>query len=136
MPGECPRCGARLLKRTGKSKKNNKQYTFYTCEKGKDDCGFSTFDVPTAENCPECGKTMFKKSGKGAHKGFCTNEECGLFVPEDKRGGWVKKAKDADGDSGSEATSAAKTKKPSPMTKRTVKAKSTGMRKAPAKKAK
>jgi DNA topoisomerase-1 len=97
MPGECPLCGSRLLKRTGKSKKNNKPYTFYTCEKGKDDCGFSTFDVPTAEYCPECGKTMFKKAGKGAHKAFCVNEHCSLFTPEEKRGGWVKKKTDSDG---------------------------------------
>ncbi|MFR3664871.1 type I DNA topoisomerase, partial [Flintibacter sp.] len=32
MPGKCPKCGGRLLKRTGKSKKTGKQYTYYCCE--------------------------------------------------------------------------------------------------------
>ena len=32
MPGKCPKCGGRLLKRTGTSKKTNKQYTYYCCE--------------------------------------------------------------------------------------------------------
>jgi len=117
MPGECPKCGAKILKRQGKSKKNNKPYTFYTCEKGKDDCGFMTFDVPTAEHCAECGMTMFKKSGKGAHKAFCQNEECSLFVPEDKRGGWVKKVKAED----SESADAQTVEKKAPAKKATTK---------------
>jgi DNA topoisomerase-1 len=96
MPGVCPKCGGRILKLSGKSKKNNKPYTFFACEKGKDVCGFITFDVPTADVCPECGKTAFKKSGKGAHKPFCVNEECSQFLPEDKRGGWTKKKVTAD----------------------------------------
>ena len=29
MPGKCPKCGGRLVKRTGTSKKTNKQYTYY-----------------------------------------------------------------------------------------------------------
>ena len=29
MPGRCPKCGERLMKRTGVSKKNGKQYTYY-----------------------------------------------------------------------------------------------------------
>ena len=57
MPGRCPKCGSGLLKR-----KSKKGYAFYACEKGTD-CGFMTWDVPTAEDCPECGQTMFKKSG-------------------------------------------------------------------------
>lgn len=32
MPGRCPKCGGRLMKRTGTSKKTNKQYTYYCCE--------------------------------------------------------------------------------------------------------
>ena len=32
MPGKCPKCGGRLFKRTGKSKKTGKQYTYYCCE--------------------------------------------------------------------------------------------------------
>ena len=32
MPGRCPKCGGRLLKRTGTSRKSGKQYTYYCCE--------------------------------------------------------------------------------------------------------
>ena len=36
-------------------------YAYYACEKGTE-CGFMTWDVPTAEDfCPVCGKTMFKQ---------------------------------------------------------------------------
>ena len=80
MPGKCPKCGSRILKRTSK-----KGYTFYACERGTD-CGFMTWYVPTKDYCPSCGKTLFKPSGKGRLKSFCINEECPAFVPEDKRG--------------------------------------------------
>ncbi len=86
MPGKCPKCTGRILKRTSK-----KGYTYYACEKGAE-CGFMTWDVPTKDNCPECGKTMFKLSGRGQKKPFCANEECSAFLPEDKRG-YKRKAK-------------------------------------------
>ena len=79
MPGKCPKCGSRILKRTSK-----KGYTFYACERGAD-CGFMTWYVPTKDYCPSCGKTLFKPSGKGQKKAFCINEECSEFVPEEKR---------------------------------------------------
>ena len=79
MPGSCPKCGSRILKRTSK-----KGYVFYACERGTD-CGFITWDVPTKDVCPQCGKTMFKRSGRGPLKSFCINEECPAFVPEEKR---------------------------------------------------
>lgn len=85
MPGRCPKCGSRILKRTSKN-----GHTYYACEKGAA-CGFMTWDVPTADNCPECGQTMFKKSGRGYKKPFCINEKCSNFLPEEKRG-FVKKA--------------------------------------------
>ena len=85
MPGRCPKCGSGMLKR-----KSKKGYAFYACEKGQE-CGFMTWDVPTAEDCPECGQTMFKKSGKGRMKPFCINENCSRFLPEDKRGYYRKK---------------------------------------------
>ena len=85
MPGKCPKCGGRILKRTSK-----KGYVFYACERGTD-CGFITWDVPTKDYCPSCGKTMFKKSGRGALKPFCINEECPNYLPEDRRG-YRKKA--------------------------------------------
>ena len=79
MPGKCPKCGGRILKRT-----SQKGYVFYACERGTD-CGFITWDVPTKDVCPQCGKTMFKRSGRGPLKSFCINEECPAFVPEEKR---------------------------------------------------
>ncbi len=80
MPGRCPKCGAGMLKR-----KSKRGYAYYACETGAD-CGFMTWDVPTADDCPQCGQTMFKRSGKGAHKPFCINEACSAFLPEDQRG--------------------------------------------------
>ena len=88
MPGKCPKCGGRILKRTSK-----KGYVFYACERGTD-CGFITWDVPTKDVCPQCGKTMFKRSGRGPLKSFCINEECPAFVPEEKRR-YPKKKTDA-----------------------------------------
>ena len=85
MPGRCPKCGSTILKR-----KSKKGYAYYACEKGAD-CGFMTWDVPTAEDCPECGFTLFKKSGKGRNKPFCINETCSKFLPEDQRGYYKKK---------------------------------------------
>ena len=68
MPGSCPKCGGKILLR--KSAKGNK---YYACEKGKE-CGFMTWDDPTAENCPNCGKTLFKRRGGLI---VCNNEGCG-----------------------------------------------------------
>ena len=85
MPGRCPKCGSGMLKR-----KSKKGYAFYACEKGTE-CGFMTWDVPTAEDCPECGQTLFKKSGKGRMKPFCINEQCSRFLPENRRGYYKKK---------------------------------------------
>jgi DNA topoisomerase-1 len=87
MPGKCPKCGLRILKRTSKN-----GYTYYACEHLKE-CGFLTWDVPVADNCPLCGQTMFKLSGRGARKPFCINEKCKDFLPEDKRG-YKRKPKD------------------------------------------
>jgi len=87
MPGKCPKCGGKILKKTSK-----KGYVFYACERGQEQCGFITWDVPTKDYCPACGKTMFKLSGRGPLKSFCINEECTNFVPEDKRS-YKKKVK-------------------------------------------
>ena len=85
MPGRCPKCGNGLLKR-----KSKRGYAYYACEQGAE-CGFMTWDVPTADDCPECGQTMFKKSGRGRMKPFCVNEKCVNFLPEDQRGYYKKK---------------------------------------------
>ena len=88
MPGRCPKCGSTILKR-----KSKRGYAYYGCERGAD-CGFMTWDVPTAEDCPTCGQTMFKKSGRGRNKPFCVNESCPNFLPEDKRGYYKKKTEE------------------------------------------
>ena len=128
MPGKCPACGSRLLKRTSRN-----GYTYYACEKGRD-CpwrgtgsdgkeiiGFMTWDVPTKEVCPECGQTMFKRSGKGKLKPFCINEKCPNFLPEDKRG-YKKKAESKPAAEGEAAEDAAQEKAPAkkPAAKKTA----------------
>ena len=85
MPGRCPKCGSTILKR-----KSKRGFAYYACERGAE-CGFMTWDVPTAEDCPKCGMTMFKRSGKGRMKPFCINGTCENFLPEDKRGYYKKK---------------------------------------------
>ena len=132
MPGKCPKCGGRLLKRTGKSKKTGKQYTYYCCEhlNSKDEsrrCDFMTWDVPVKDNCPVCGWTMFKKSGRGFKKPFCINEQCSNFTPEEKRGGWKKKTEEADAPAqeGEESAKKSAAKKSTATKKTTKKADST-----------
>ena len=85
MPGRCPKCGSGMLKR-----KSKRGYAFYACERGME-CGFMSWDVPTADDCPKCGFSMFKKSGKGRMKPFCINDTCENFLPEDQRGYYKKK---------------------------------------------
>ena len=101
MPGKCPKCGSRILKRTSKN-----GYTYYACERGQE-CGFMTWDVPVKDFCPSCGKTMFKKSGSGPLKSFCINEDCPNFLPEDKRG-YRKKTASADKKTDEKTTKTAK----------------------------
>ncbi len=119
MPGRCPKCGSGMLKR-----KSKKGYAFYACEKGME-CGFMSWDVPTAEDCPQCGQTLFKKSGRGRMKPFCINEQCSAFLPEDKRGYYKKKTgeeaapeeaatKSATKKTAAKKTASKKTTKPAP----------------------
>lgn len=86
MPGKCPKCGGKILKKTSK-----RGFAYYGCENNtnKDEarkCDFMTWDVPVKDNCPSCGHTLFKKSGRGFKKPFCINPECPNFLPEDQRG--------------------------------------------------
>ena len=86
MPGKCPKCGGKILKKTSK-----RGYAYYGCENNsnKDEskrCDFMTWDVPVKDDCPVCGHTMFKKAGRGFKKPFCINPECPNFLPEDQRG--------------------------------------------------
>jgi len=117
MPGRCPKCGSTILKR-----KSKRGYAYYGCERGAE-CGFMTWDVPTAEDCPKCGNTMFKKSGRGRNKPFCINEACENFLPEDKRG-YYKKTTAAEGEAAEKETkSARKTAKKSTAKKSSAKKK-------------
>ena len=133
MPGRCPKCGGRIMKRTGTSKKTNKQYTYYCCEHhgDKDEatrCDFMTWDVPVKDDCPVCGQTMFKKSGKGFKKPFCINPECSNFLPEEKRG-YPKKPAEKKEEGGAAATAEeAPAKKPA--AKKAAAAKKTTAKKA------
>ena len=136
MPGRCPKCGGRLMKRTGVSKKSGKQYTYYCCERQtsadeNNRCDFMTWDVPVKDDCPVCGQTMFKKSGRGFKKPFCINPACANFLPEDKRG-YPKKpaAAEESADKAAETASAAEEK---PAGKKTA-AKKTTAKKTTAKK--
>ena len=128
MPGRCPKCGGRLMKRTGTSKKTNKQYTYYCCEhvgrpkEGEAECDFMTWDVPVKDDCPMCGHTMFKKPGKGFKRPYCINEQCPNFVPEDQRGYPKKKTAAAAEEGASEENApASKTEKKPAVKKSTAK---------------
>lgn len=90
MPGRCPKCGGRILKKTSRN-----GYTYYGCDKFPA-CDFMTWDVPVKDDCPVCGKTMFKKAGRGFNKPFCANPECANFLPEDQRG--YRRRKPAEGE--------------------------------------
>ena len=133
MPGRCPKCGGRIMKRTGTSKKTNKQYTYYCCEHhgDKDEatrCDFMTWDVPVKDDCPVCGQTMFKKSGKGFKKPFCINPACSNFLPEEKRGYPKKPTEKKEGEASAAAAEAAPVKKPA--AKKTTAKKATAAKKA------
>ena len=110
MPGRCPKCSSTILKR-----KSKRGFAYYACERGAE-CGFMTWDVPTAEDCPKCGQTMFKKSGRGRMKPFCINETCENFLPVDKRGYYKKPAQQETAEEEKPAK-AAKTAKSSKTTK-------------------
>ena len=134
MPGRCPKCGGRLLKRTGISQKSHKQYTYYCCEfnntRAETPCDFRTWDVPTAQDCPACGQTMFKKSGRGRMTPFCVNPECSNYLPEEKRGYRKKTAETKDTEAAPEEE-----KKPAkkPAEKKTAAKKPAAKKKAAAK---
>ncbi|WP_293009206.1 MULTISPECIES: type I DNA topoisomerase [unclassified Oscillibacter] len=115
MPGRCPKCGGRIMKRSGVSKKSGKQYNYYCCEhrSAKDEaakCDFMTWDVPVKDDCPVCGQTMFKRSGRGYKRPYCVNPACSNFLPEDQRG-YPKKTADEGGESDGEGTAKKPTEK-------------------------
>ena len=68
--GFCPKCGGKMVER-----RSAKGRVFYACEKGRE-CGFMTWNQPTAERCPKCGSSLFSKKGK-MPKLICEKEGCG-----------------------------------------------------------
>ena len=133
MPGRCPKCGGRILKKTSRN-----GYTYYGCDKFPT-CDFMTWDVPVKDDCPVCGKTMFKKAGRGFNKPFCANPECSNFLPEDQRG--YRRRKTADGETAEtttgESTAPAEEKKAAakkPAAKKTAAKKPAAKKTAAAKK--
>ena len=128
------------MKRTGVSKKTNKQYNYYCCEhrSAKDEssrCDFMTWDVPVKDDCPVCGQTMFKRSGRGFKRPYCINPACSNFLPEDQRG-YPKKKTDGDGTEPPETEEAPAKKsaaaKKTTAAKKTATAKKTAAAKKPA----
>ncbi|WP_294522084.1 type I DNA topoisomerase [uncultured Pseudoflavonifractor sp.] len=127
MPGRCPKCGGRILKKTSK-----RGFAYYGCENNSGrngvKCDFMTWDVPVKDNCPSCGHTMFKKSGKGFRKPFCINPECPNFLPEDQRGykkkpaaeGTAAEAAPAEGEEKPKKAAAKKTAAKKPAEKKTA----------------
>ena len=135
MPGRCPKCGGKILKKTSK-----RGYAYYGCENNtnKDEarrCDFMTWDVPVKDNCPACGHTLFKKSGRGFKKPFCINPDCPNFVPEEQRGGYKKKNAAGETASQEAAASEAEKKPAGKSTGKTSAAKKTTAKKPAAKKA-
>ena len=135
MPGKCPKCGSRILKKTSRN-----GYTYYGCEHNRTSkgitCDFMTWDVPVKDNCPICGQTMFKKSGRGFKKPFCINEKCPNFLPEDQRGYKKKPAAKTEGEEGAaaEAETEKKTTAKKSAAKKTTTKKATATKKATTKK--
>lgn len=139
MPGKCPLCGGRILKKTSK-----RGFAYYGCEnnagRSGPKCEFMTWDVPVKDNCPECGQTMFKRSGRGFKKPFCINPACANFLPEDQRG-YKKKtepgenATDASGEKAQAETAEKKSPGKAAGTKKAAASKVSAKKKPAAKKA-
>jgi DNA topoisomerase-1 len=76
MPGRCPKCASTILKR-----KSKRGFAYYACERGAD-CGFMTWDVPTAEDCPKCGSTILKRKSKRGFAYYACERgaDCGFMT--------------------------------------------------------
>ena len=67
--GTCPKCGKNIIQR-----RSPKGRIYYSCGGGRE-CGFMTWDAPTAENCPTCEGTLFRKKGKNPYL-YCQKDGC------------------------------------------------------------
>lgn len=70
----CPDCGAEIISKMTKSKKQ-----FYSCSNFPT-CKFSTWDIPTSEKCPNCSSMLLEKKNKNYK--YCRNEKCGYKTEE------------------------------------------------------
>ena len=69
MPGRCPKCGGRMMKRTGVSKKTNKQYTYYACEFSTSSdpekkCDFMTWMCRRRTTAPSADRRCSKRRAR------------------------------------------------------------------------
>lgn len=53
MPGKCPNCGGKILKRN--SRNGN---VYYSCEDNIAECSFRSAEKPESDVCPKCGKKV------------------------------------------------------------------------------
>lgn len=79
MPGKCPQCGGKILKRT--SRNGN---AYYSCEDNKAECGFRSDEKPESDICPKCGKKVVEtEDGEGAKFWACegySNRKCNFIT--------------------------------------------------------
>jgi DNA topoisomerase-1 len=69
MPGKCPKCGGRILKRT--SRNSN---VYYSCEENKPICSYHVSAKPDTELCPKCGgKILAVTDDDGKPQWACEN---------------------------------------------------------------
>lgn len=66
---KCPDCGAEVISKFTRSKKQ-----FYSCE-NYPKCKFSTWDIPTNKKCPDCSSILLRKKTKNI--AYCSNSKCG-----------------------------------------------------------
>ena len=68
----CPDCGAEIISKFTKSKKQ-----FYSCV-NYPKCQFSTWDIPTDKKCPVCSDILLRKKNKNYV--YCRNENCDYSI--------------------------------------------------------
>ena len=69
MPGKCPQCGGRILKRA--SRNGN---AYYSCEENRPLCTFRSETKPESDVCPKCGKRIVEATGNDGSKYFACED--------------------------------------------------------------
>lgn len=69
VDAECPKCGARVLRRRSK-----KGRTYYSCE-NYEHCDYMSWDMPTRKKCPRCQELLYERGGV-IKRLVCLNREC------------------------------------------------------------